>query len=73
MADFEEASQTFLSWLSKSGAEISNKIELRDLRAVNAGRGVGTGSLFAFQDYFLSLLHVSWITVLTFLQLRRKT
>ncbi|KAF2659072.1 SET domain-containing protein [Lophiostoma macrostomum CBS 122681] len=40
MADFEEASQRFQGWLSRSGADISNKIELRDLRAVNAGRGV---------------------------------
>jgi SET domain-containing protein 6 len=41
MADFDGASQTFLAWLQQSGAEISPKIKLEDLRNAQAGRGVG--------------------------------
>jgi SET domain-containing protein 6 len=41
MADFDGASQTFLAWLKQSGAEISPKIKLEDLRNKDAGRGVG--------------------------------
>ncbi|KAF2181648.1 SET domain-containing protein [Zopfia rhizophila CBS 207.26] len=40
MSQFEEETAAFLAWLVKSGAEISNKIELRDLRQSQAGRGV---------------------------------
>lgn len=39
MADFDQASRHFLGWLKSTGAEISDKIELRDLRAIHAGRG----------------------------------
>lgn len=41
MADFEGAGQTFLAWLQQSGAEISPKIKLEDLRHAHAGRGIG--------------------------------
>jgi len=41
MADFDGASQTFLAWLKASGAEISPKVKLQDLRNQDAGRGVG--------------------------------
>jgi SET domain-containing protein 6 len=41
MDPFDEASAAFLLWLKSSGAEISNKIELKDLRNIEAGRGVG--------------------------------
>ena len=41
MADFEGAGQAFLAWLQQSGAEISPKIKLEDLRHAQAGRGVG--------------------------------
>ncbi|KAF2114915.1 hypothetical protein BDV96DRAFT_87934 [Lophiotrema nucula] len=40
MSSFDDTSRQFLAWLSKSGAEVSNKIELQDLRAQQAGRGV---------------------------------
>ncbi|KAF2012578.1 SET domain-containing protein [Aaosphaeria arxii CBS 175.79] len=40
MASFEDASQNFLTWLTKCGAEISPKISLQDLREEHAGRGV---------------------------------
>ncbi|KAF1946996.1 SET domain-containing protein [Clathrospora elynae] len=40
MADFDGASQAFLAWLQQSGAEISPKIRLEDLRNKDAGRGV---------------------------------
>ncbi|KAF2128339.1 SET domain-containing protein [Dothidotthia symphoricarpi CBS 119687] len=40
MADFDDASQKFLAWLQQSGAEISPKIKLEDLRHAQAGRGV---------------------------------
>ncbi|KAK6433814.1 Ribosomal lysine N-methyltransferase 4 [Oleoguttula sp. CCFEE 5521] len=38
--DFVTKSQTFVSWLEKSGVTISDKIELADLRSRGAGRGV---------------------------------
>ncbi|QDS72847.1 hypothetical protein FKW77_007092 [Venturia effusa] len=38
--EFDSISQGFLSWLSRSGASISSKIEIADLRRQNAGRGV---------------------------------
>ena len=41
MADFDNASQAFLAWLRQSGAEISPRIKLADLRNKDAGRGVG--------------------------------
>jgi hypothetical protein len=41
MDPFEEASTAFLAWLRSSGADISSKIELKDLRDREAGRGVG--------------------------------
>jgi SET domain-containing protein 6 len=41
MADFDSASQAFLAWLEASGAEISPKIKLDDLRNAQAGRGIG--------------------------------
>ncbi|KAF2446438.1 SET domain-containing protein RMS1 [Karstenula rhodostoma CBS 690.94] len=40
MDSFNEVSHVFLDWLKRSGAEISPKIELKDLRNVQAGRGV---------------------------------
>ncbi|KAF9733637.1 hypothetical protein PMIN06_007849 [Paraphaeosphaeria minitans] len=40
MDSFNEASHVFLDWLKRSGAEISPKIELKDLRNHQAGRGV---------------------------------
>ncbi|KAF2868347.1 hypothetical protein BDV95DRAFT_500806 [Massariosphaeria phaeospora] len=40
MATFDEASQSFLVWLTRSGADINPKIELKDLRSAHAGRGV---------------------------------
>jgi SET domain-containing protein 6 len=41
MDPFDEASAAFVSWLKSSGADISNKVELKDLRNIEAGRGVG--------------------------------
>nr|OQO15547.1 hypothetical protein B0A51_17414 [Rachicladosporium sp. CCFEE 5018] len=38
--DFVTKSQTFISWLGKSGVTISDKIQLADLRSKGAGRGV---------------------------------
>jgi hypothetical protein len=55
MASFDQASQAFIAWLSKSGAEISHKIHLEDLRHLHAGRGVGTlifDSLSATAQFF---------------------
>ncbi|KAL1608453.1 Ribosomal lysine N-methyltransferase 4 [Paraconiothyrium brasiliense] len=40
MDPFDEASHVFLDWLKRSGAEVSPKIELKDLRNIQAGRGV---------------------------------
>ncbi|KAF3038077.1 hypothetical protein E8E12_001586 [Didymella heteroderae] len=40
MADFYSAGQAFLTWLQQSGAEISPKIKLEDMRHAQAGRGV---------------------------------
>jgi SET domain-containing protein 6 len=41
MDPFNEASSVFLEWLKRSGAEVNPKIELKDLRNIQAGRGVG--------------------------------
>ena len=43
--DFAEKSGAFANWLQSSGATLSDKIELADLRQHNAGRGVGTAFL----------------------------
>jgi N-lysine methyltransferase SETD6 len=40
--EFGPNSAAFLSWLSNSGATVSSKIEIADLRERHAGRGVGT-------------------------------
>ncbi|KAF2680571.1 SET domain-containing protein [Lentithecium fluviatile CBS 122367] len=40
MDPFAEASAAFLAWLKHSGALISSKSELKDLRNIGAGRGV---------------------------------
>lgn len=48
MADFDGASQAFLAWLRQSGADISLKIRLEDLRSNNAGRGVGKSAASAY-------------------------
>ncbi|KAL5121666.1 Ribosomal lysine N-methyltransferase 4 [Pleosporales sp. CAS-2024a] len=40
MENFEGASQAFLEWLRRCGAEVSPKIKLADLRSAQAGRGV---------------------------------
>ncbi|KAF2733543.1 SET domain-containing protein [Polyplosphaeria fusca] len=40
MSSFHAASQEFLAWLEKSGAVLSPKIEVQDLRHQHAGRGV---------------------------------
>ncbi|KAH6622348.1 hypothetical protein C7974DRAFT_220442 [Boeremia exigua] len=40
MVDFDGAGQAFLAWLRQSGADISPKIRLEDLRHAQAGRGV---------------------------------
>ncbi|KAF2823872.1 SET domain-containing protein [Ophiobolus disseminans] len=40
MKDFDGASLAFLAWLQRSGAEISPKVKLEDLRDAQAGRGV---------------------------------
>lgn len=45
MTEFEKASQQFLACLTKSGADISNKIELKDLRNQQAGRGVSKSKI----------------------------
>jgi hypothetical protein len=39
--DFLNRSQAFLQWLQSSGASISDKIDLIDMRHRGAGRGVG--------------------------------
>jgi SET domain-containing protein 6 len=41
MDSFDKASAAFVAWLISSGADVSNKIELKDLRDIEAGRGVG--------------------------------
>jgi hypothetical protein len=51
MADFDGASQVFLAWLKQSGAEISPKIQLQDLRHAQAGRGVGKWPSFDFKHH----------------------
>ncbi len=38
--DFQTKSDQFINWLVNSGAQISSKIELADLRHRSAGRGV---------------------------------
>ncbi|KAJ9642960.1 Ribosomal lysine N-methyltransferase 4 [Coniosporium tulheliwenetii] len=38
--DFDARSEAFMAWLKQSGAEISEKIQLADLRTQHAGRGV---------------------------------
>ncbi|EON66015.1 hypothetical protein W97_05258 [Coniosporium apollinis CBS 100218] len=38
--DFDARSDAFMAWLRQSGAEISGKIQLADLRTQHAGRGV---------------------------------
>ncbi|KAF2638911.1 SET domain-containing protein RMS1 [Massarina eburnea CBS 473.64] len=40
MDPFDVASCTFLQWLRSTGAEVSGKIELKDLRNIEAGRGL---------------------------------
>jgi hypothetical protein len=51
MTDFDDASQAFLAWLQQSGAEISPKIKLEDLRSAQAGRGVGKWHLSVIEDH----------------------
>lgn len=43
--DFVERSNAFVDWLRSSGAKLSDKIEIADLRQQHAGRGVGTAFL----------------------------
>ena len=58
MDPFDADSQAFLAWLRHSGAEISNKIELKDLRSLQAGRGVGEfGSASISPRAHIPLLH----------------
>ncbi|EMD67847.1 hypothetical protein GGP41_007497 [Bipolaris sorokiniana] len=40
MADFDVTGRAFLDWLKHTGAQINPKIQLEDLRAKDAGRGV---------------------------------
>jgi hypothetical protein len=61
MEDFDGAGQAFLTWLQQSGAEISPKIKLEDLRHAQAGRGVGK---WPFPST-LRLPHLEWASVLT--------
>ena len=47
--EFQQQSDQFMSWLRKQeGVKISPDIELTDLRARGAGRGVGQNHLFTY-------------------------
>ncbi|KAF7192783.1 Ribosomal lysine N-methyltransferase 4 [Pseudocercospora fuligena] len=48
--DFQSTSDKFLTWLKSTGATISSKIQLADLRDRAAGRGVGMAYQLATED-----------------------
>jgi hypothetical protein len=63
MDPFDEASEAILNWLKSLGADISSKVELKDLRNIESGRGVGKqylGLVFGASSLldFYSSLHV---------------
>jgi hypothetical protein len=58
MSDFDGASQTFLSWLKQSGAEMSPKIALEDLRNKDAGRGVGMSAYPSFTYLVILIIQI---------------
>ncbi|EOA89497.1 Ribosomal lysine N-methyltransferase 4 [Exserohilum turcicum] len=63
MADFDGASQAFLAWLKKTGAQISAKIQLQDLRARDAGRGVVATQDIAEHELLFSIPRTSILSV----------
>ncbi|CAE7009231.1 hypothetical protein CFE70_001701 [Pyrenophora teres f. teres 0-1] len=63
MADFDSASQAFLAWLRKSGAEISPKIKLEDLRNKDAGRGVVASQEIAEHELLFRIPRTSILSV----------
>ncbi|RYN17336.1 hypothetical protein AA0113_g12206 [Alternaria arborescens] len=63
MADFDSASQNFLTWLKQSGAEISPKINLEDLRTKDAGRGVVATQNIAEHELLFRIPRASILSV----------
>ncbi|CAN9140832.1 unnamed protein product [Alternaria alternata] len=63
MADFDGASQNFLTWLKQSGAEISPKINLEDLRNKDAGRGVVATQNIAEHELLFRIPRASILSV----------
>ncbi|CAN9376902.1 unnamed protein product [Alternaria sp. RS040] len=63
MADFDGASQNFLTWLNQSGVEISPKIRLEDLRNKDAGRGVVATQNIAEHELLFRIPRASILSV----------
>ncbi|KAF2203433.1 SET domain-containing protein [Delitschia confertaspora ATCC 74209] len=60
---FQQRSETFLHWLRNSGADISPKIELVDLRQIHAGRGVVAISEIAEDELLFRIPRSSVLSV----------
>jgi hypothetical protein len=58
--EFTNRSAAFMSWLRASGATLSEKIELADLRQQNAGRGVGISFLNVLPPWLHGLIFCQW-------------
>ncbi|GIZ48047.1 hypothetical protein CKM354_001112200 [Cercospora kikuchii] len=63
--DFQNASDAFLKWLTKSGATISPNIQLADLRDRAAGRGVVSTKNLAEDEELFSIPRSSILTAET--------
>ncbi|CAK4030974.1 Ribosomal lysine N-methyltransferase 4 [Lecanosticta acicola] len=63
--DFRAKSDAFVNWLQHRGATISNKIQLADLRAQNAGRGVVATEDLAEDEELFSIPRSSILTLET--------
>ena len=63
--DFAETSAQFLDWLQQSGASVSSKIELADLRHHSAGRGVLANQDIYQDEELFSIPRTAILTVET--------
>ncbi|KAJ6282129.1 hypothetical protein J3E71DRAFT_198694 [Bipolaris maydis] len=63
MADFDDTSRAFLDWLKHTGAQINPKIQLADLRAKDAGRGVAAKQDIAEHELLFSIPRSSILSV----------
>ncbi|OCK84807.1 SET domain-containing protein [Lepidopterella palustris CBS 459.81] len=61
--DFQAKSEAFMAWLANSTATVNNKIALRDLRELDAGRGVIAVADIAEDELLFSIPRSSILSV----------